>query len=81
MKIVGWALLITGAAGAYYRYTLYQASQQGNPGLTNNSLKMFDLASYLGVNSGSGLFDLPMGIDIAAALIGVMLVSGKGPKL
>ena len=77
MKIVGWALLIAGAAGAYYRYTLYQASAQGNPGLVNNSLKMFDPAGYMGVSSGSGLFDLPMGIDIGVALLGVFLVSGR----
>ena len=80
MKIVGWALLIAGAAGAYYRYTLYQASQQGNPGLVNNSLKMFDPAGYLGVSSGTGLFDLPMGIDLGVLVVGVFLISGKVPK-
>lgn len=77
MKWLGWALLITGAVGMYYRYTLYQASSQGNPGLVNSSLKMFDPAGWAGLQPGSGLFDLPMGIDIVALLIGLALVSGK----
>ena len=77
MKWLGWALLVTGAAGAYYRYTLYQASAQGNPALVNNSLKMFDPAGWLGLQSGSGLFDLPMGVDAVAILIGLALASGK----
>lgn len=77
MKWVGWALLIAGAAGAYYRYTLYQASSQGNPGLVSNSLKTFDPASLVNIQPGTGLFDLAMGVDVAALLIGLMLVSGK----
>jgi hypothetical protein len=77
MKWVGWVLLITGAAGAYYRYTLYQASSQGNPGLANASLKLFDPASLVGLSPGTGLFDLPMGVDIAVLLIGGVLVSGR----
>lgn len=77
MRYVGWALLIAGAAGAYYRYTVYQASSQGNPGLTNNSLKVFDPASYLGLNPGAGLFDLPMGVDIGVALLGLYFATGK----
>lgn len=77
MKWLGWALLLTGAAGAYYRYTLYQASSQGNPGLTNNSLKVFDPASMIGLNPGNGLLDLPMGIDVVVIIVGVILVSGK----
>jgi len=75
MKFVGWALLVLGAAGAYYRYTFYQAAVQGNPALTNQSLKMFDPASYLGLQSGGGLVDLPMGADLAVAALGVWLVS------
>lgn len=77
MKWLGWALLITGAVGAYYRYTLYQASSQGNPGLVNNSLKMFDPAGWVGLAPGTGVFDLPMGVDVAALLLGLALVSGK----
>lgn len=77
MKWLGWALLISGAAGAYYRYTLYQASAQGNPALVNNSLKMFDPSSWIGLKPGSGLFDLPMGVDALAILLGLALVSGK----
>jgi hypothetical protein len=77
MKWVGWALLIAGAAGAYYRYTLYQASSQGNPGLVNNSLKTFDPASMVGMTPGTGLLDLPMGIDAAVIVVGALLVSGK----
>jgi hypothetical protein len=77
MKWVGWALLIAGAAGAYYRYTLYQASAQGNPALANNSLKTFDPASLMGLSTGSGLLDLPMGVDILVVIIGTVLVSGK----
>lgn len=77
MKWIGWALLIAGAAGAYYRYTLYQASSQGNPGLVNNSLKTFDPASFVGLAPGKGLLDLPMGIDAVVIIIGVVLVSGK----
>lgn len=77
MKWLGWALLITGAAGAYYRYTLYQASAQGNPALVNNSLKMLDPAGWIGLGSGTGLFDLPMGVDVVAILLGLALVSGK----
>lgn len=77
MKWLGWALLITGAAGAYYRYTLYQASSQGNPGLVNNSLKTFDPASMIGLASGTGMFDMPMGVDILVVVIGAVLVSGK----
>lgn len=77
MKYLGWALLLAGAAGAYYRYTLYQASQQGNPGLANNSLKIFDPAGYLGLNPGTGIFDIPMGVDIGTALLGLALATGK----
>lgn len=77
MKYVGWVLLIAGAAGAYYRYTLYQASSQGNPGLANASLKMFDPAGWLGLQPGSGLFDLPMGVDVLAIVAGLALASGK----
>lgn len=77
MKWVGWLLLIAGAAGAYYRYTLYQSSSQGNPGLVNNSLKMFDPASVAGLQPGTGLFDLPMGVDVVVLLIGIYLVTGK----
>lgn len=77
MKWVGWLLLITGAAGVYYRYTLYQASSQGNPGLTNTSLKMFDPASIAGLQPGTGLFDLPMGVDVVVLVIGVVLATGK----
>lgn len=77
MKYFGWALLIAGAAGAYYRYTLYQSSQQGNPALANASLKTFDPASLLGLNPGTGLFDLPMGLDVATALIGLALATGR----
>jgi len=77
MKWLGWALLITGAAGAYYRYTVYQASSQGNPALVNNSLKMIDPASWLSISSGTGLFDLPMGVDVIAILLGLALASGK----
>lgn len=77
MKWIGWALLIAGAAGAYYRYSLYQASSQGNPGLVNNSLKTFDPASLVGLSPGTGLFDLPMGVDAVVIVIGVVLVSGK----
>ena len=76
-KVIGWGLLVTGAAGAYYRYTVYQASSQGNPGLTNHSLKMFDPASWVGLQPGSGLLDLPMGIDVAVLLVGIILVTGK----
>lgn len=77
MKWLGWALLISGAAGTYYRYTVYQASSQGNPALVNNSLKMFDPASLVGLQPGHGLFDLPMGVDVVTLLIGIVLVSGK----
>lgn len=77
MKYVGWVLLIAGAAGAYYRYTLYQASSQGNPGLANASLKMFDPASVLGLSPGTGMFDLPMGIDVGTALLGLALATGR----
>jgi len=77
MKWLGWALLITGAAGAYYRYTLYQASQQGNPQLANSSLKMFDPSNWVGLQPGSGLFDLPMGVDLVVLVIGIVLVTGK----
>ena len=77
MKWLGWALLITGAAGAYYRYTLYQASAQGNAALANQSLKMFDPAGWVGLQPGSGLFDLPMGVDVVAIVLGLALVSGK----
>lgn len=77
MKYVGWAMLIAGAAGVYYRYTLYQASSQGNPGLANASLKVFDPASYLGLNPGTGIFDLPMGVDVGVALLGLVLATGK----
>jgi hypothetical protein len=75
MKYVGWALLIAGAAGAYYRYTLYQAATQGNPALANASLKMFDPASYLGLQPGTGLVDLPLGADVAAMALGGWLIS------
>lgn len=77
MRWLGWALLISGAAGIYYRYTLYQASSQGNPGLANSSLKMFDPASWGGLQAGSGLFDLPMGVDVVALILGLALASGK----
>jgi hypothetical protein len=77
MKWVGWALLLTGALGVYYRYTLYQASAQGNPGLANNSIKMFDPAGLLGLQPGAGLFDLPMGVDVAVLLVGIVLATGK----
>lgn len=77
MKWLGWALLISGAAGAYYRYTLYQSSSQGNPALVNNSLKMFDPAGWAGLTPGTGLFDIPMGVDIVALLLGLALASGK----
>jgi hypothetical protein len=77
MKWLGWLLLIAGAAGAYYRYTLYQASSQGNPGLANNSLKTFDPASLIGMAPGTGLLDLPMGVDVVVIIIGAVLVSGK----
>lgn len=77
LKWAGWALLITGAAGAYYRYTLYQASSQGNPALANNSLKMLDPAGLLGLQPGTGLFDLPMGVDAIVLVIGIVLVTGR----
>lgn len=77
MKYLGWALLIAGAAGAYYRYTLYQAGSQGNPGLANSSLKVFDPAGYLGLNPGTGLFDLPMGVDVGILFLGLALASGR----
>lgn len=77
MKWVGWFLLITGAAGAYYRYTLYQSSAQGNPSLANASLKTFDPAGYLGLASGSGLFDMPMAVDLGILLVGALLATGK----
>ena len=77
MKWVGWVLLIAGAAGAYYRYTLYQSSTQANPALVNNSLKTFDPASIIGLSPGTGLFDMPMGVDIAIMLVGGILVSGR----
>lgn len=77
MKWIGWALLIAGAAGVYYRYTLYQASSQGNPALANNSLKTFDPASVIGLQTGSGLLDLPMGVDALVIIIGAVLVSGR----
>lgn len=77
MKYVGWALLVAGAAGVYYRYTLYQASKQGNPGLVNSSLKVFDPAGWVGLPSGEGLFDLPMGVDVVVIFIGLALASGK----
>ena len=77
MKFVGWALLLTGALGVYYRYTLYQASSQGNPNLANGSLKMFDPAGWAGLQPGAGLFDLPMGVDAVILIVGVVLVTGK----
>jgi hypothetical protein len=77
MKWVGWLLLIAGAAGVYYRYTLYQASSQGNPGLVNNSLKTFDPATVVGLQPGTGFFDLPMGVDIVVVVLGLMLVRGR----
>lgn len=77
MRYFGWALLIAGAAGIYYRYTLYQASSQGNPALVNNSLLVFDPANYLGLKSGTGIFDLPMGVDAAVLVLGLALASGK----
>jgi hypothetical protein len=77
VKYLGWALLIAGAAGAYYRYTLYQAGSQGNPGLANSSLKVFDPAGYLGLNPGTGLFDLPMGVDVGILFLGLALASGR----
>lgn len=77
MKYVGWALLIAGAAGVYYRYTLYQASAQGNPALVNNSLKTFDPASWVGLNPGTGLFDLPMGVDAVVLVVGIVLATGR----
>ena len=77
MKWLGWALLITGAAGSYYRYTLWQASSQGNPGLANNSLKPLDPAGLFGLQPGGGFFDLPMGVDIAVLLVGLTLVTRK----
>jgi hypothetical protein len=77
MKWLGWALLIAGSAGAYYRYTLYQASSQGNPGLVNNSLKTFDPASMVGIAPGTGLLDMAMGVDVLAIALGAVLVSGK----
>jgi hypothetical protein len=75
MKYVGWALLIAGAAGMYYRYTLYQASTQGNPALTNTSLQVFDPAGYMGLTSGGSLVDLPMGADAAVAALGAYLIA------
>jgi hypothetical protein len=75
MKYVGWALLIAGAAGMYYRYTLYQSSAQGNPALTNTSLAVFDPASYMGLTPGTGLVDLPMGADAAVTALGAWLIS------
>lgn len=75
MKWVGWGLLIFGAAGVYYRYTLFQASAQGNPALTNQSLKMFDPAGYLGLQPGTGLVDLPMGVNGATAALGIFLLT------
>jgi hypothetical protein len=75
MKFVGYALLIMGAAGMYYRYTLYQASAQGNPALTNTSLQVFDPAGYMGLTSGTGLVDLPMGADAAVVALGAWLVA------
>ena len=77
MKWVGWGLLIAGAAGAYYRYTLYQASSQGNPALANASLKTFDPATLLNLTPGTGLFDMPMGVDIGVIALGVYLVARK----
>ena len=77
MKWVGWALILAGAAGAYYRYTLYQASSQGNPGLVNNSLKIFDPATLVGLDPGKGFFDLPMGVDIGILVVGLILVGKK----
>jgi hypothetical protein len=79
VKYVGWVLLIAGAAGAYYRYTLYQASAQGNPALASATLKMFDPAGYIGIQPGKGLFDLPMGVDVVAILIGLAVVRGWRP--
>lgn len=81
MKWLGWALLILGASGIYYRYTLYQASAQGNPALANASLKMLDPAGFAGLQPGHGIFDLPMGVDIVVAIIGVVLVRGGGLHL
>lgn len=77
MKWVGWALVLTGAVGAYYRYTVYQASQQGNPGLVNNSLKMFDPAGWVGLQPGTGLFDTPMLVDAGVLVLGLVLVGKK----
>ena len=77
MKYVGWALIIAGAAGIYYRYTLYQASSQGNPGLVNNSVKMFDPASWVGLDPGKGLFDVPMIVDGGVLVAGLVLVGKK----
>lgn len=76
MKWIGWLLLVAGAAGAYYRYTLYQAASQGNPALASASLKMFDPAGFAGLQPGKGLLDLPMGVDIVVLIIGVTLVRG-----
>jgi hypothetical protein len=77
MKYVGWALLIAGAAGAYYRYTVYQGAAQGNPALVNNTLAVFDPATYMGLQpaAGSGLIDVPMGADIAVIALGAWLVA------
>lgn len=77
MKWIGWILLLAGAAGAYYRYTLYQASKQGNPALANNSLSTFDPAGLAGLQPGTGLFDLPMGVDLVVLVVGIVLVTGR----
>lgn len=77
MKWIGWLLLLSGAVGAYYRYTLYQASSQGNPALANNSLKTFDPAGLAGLQPGSGLLDLPMGVDLVVLVIGIVMVTGR----
>jgi hypothetical protein len=38
---------------------------------------MLDPAGWVGINSGTGLFDLPMGVDVVAIVLGLALVSGK----
>jgi hypothetical protein len=38
---------------------------------------MFDPAGLLGLQPGTGLFDLPMGVDAVVLVVGIVLVTGK----
>ena len=74
-QILGWGLLLWGAAGSYNQFTIYQAAQAGNPS-NISAFNSFDPATVLKIQQGAGLFAAPMLTDVGILAVGAWLAFG-----